>query len=62
MQKVLQPFFKFDESLSRQTNLLNQRIAEGLTQLDRGEAISGDEAHRLTKERIATRRNAKRAL
>ena len=59
MREALRLFFQFDESRSREIDLLNQRIAEGLTQLDRGEALSGDEARRLTKERIAARRNAK---
>jgi len=60
MREALRLFFQFDESRSREINLFNQRIAEGLTQLDHGEALSGDKARRLTKERIAARRNAKR--
>jgi antitoxin ParD1/3/4 len=62
MREALRLFFRFDESRSREIDLLNQRIAEGLSQLDRGEAIPGDEARRLTKERIAARRKAKDAL
>jgi antitoxin ParD1/3/4 len=60
MREALRLFFQFDESRSREIDLFNRRIAEGLSQLDRGEAISGDEARRLTKDRIAARRNAKR--
>ena len=60
MREALRLFFQFDESRSREIDLFNRRIAEGLAQLDRGEAISGDEARRLTKDRIAARRNAKR--
>jgi hypothetical protein len=48
------------EQQSRETSLINQRIAKGMAQLDCGEVISGDEARRLTKDRIAIRRNAKR--
>jgi antitoxin ParD1/3/4 len=60
MREALRLFFQFDESRSREIDLFNRQIAEGLAQLDRGEAISGDEARRLTKDRIAARRNAKR--
>jgi antitoxin ParD1/3/4 len=56
MREALRLFFKFDESRSREIDHMNQRIAEGLAQLDRGEAIPGDEARRLTKARIAARR------
>jgi antitoxin ParD1/3/4 len=61
MREALRLFFRFDESRSREIDLLNQRIAEGLAQLDRGEAIPGDEARRVTRERIAARRKAKGA-
>ena len=61
MREALRLFFRFDESRSREINLLNQRIAEGLSQLDQGEAIPSDEAHRLTRERIVARRKAKGA-
>ena len=60
MREALRLFFQFDESRSREIDLFNRQIAEGLVQLDRGEAISGDEARRLTKDRIAARRNSKR--
>jgi antitoxin ParD1/3/4 len=60
MREALRLFFQFDESRSREIDLFNRQIAEGLAQLDRGEAISGDEARRLTNDRIAARRNAKR--
>jgi antitoxin ParD1/3/4 len=60
MREALRLFFQFDESRSREIDLSNRKIADGLAQLDRGEAIPGDEARRLTKERGATRRNAKR--
>jgi antitoxin ParD1/3/4 len=61
MREALRLFFRFDESSSREIDLLNQRIAEGLAQLDRGEAIPGDEARRVTRERIAARRKARGA-
>lgn len=61
MREALRLFFKVDESRSREIDYMNRRIAEGLAQLDRGEAIPGDEARRLTKERIAARRKAKDA-
>ncbi|MBP2293120.1 type II toxin-antitoxin system ParD family antitoxin [Azospirillum rugosum] len=61
MREALRLFFRYDESRSREIDRLNQRIAEGLAQLDRGEAIPAEEARRRTKERIAARRKAKRA-
>jgi antitoxin ParD1/3/4 len=60
MREALRLFFQFDESRSREIDLFNRKIADGLAQLDRGEAIPGDEARRLTKDRIAARRNARR--
>ena len=60
MREALRLFFQFDESRSRELDLFNRKIADGLAQLDRGEAIPGDEARRLTKDRIAARHNAKR--
>lgn len=62
MREALRLFFQFDEARSLEIGRLNQRIADGLTQLERGEAIPGDEARRLTKERIAARRKAKRTV
>ena len=60
MREALRLFFQFDESRSREIDLFNRKIAEGLAQLDCGEAISGDEARRQTKDRIAARHNARR--
>jgi antitoxin ParD1/3/4 len=60
MREALRLFFQFDESRSREIDLFNRKIADGLAQLDRGEAIPGDEARRQTKDRIAARRNARR--
>lgn len=38
---------------------LNRSIEQAISQLDRGEGISADEARRLSKERIAARRHAR---
>ena len=60
MREALRLFFK-STSPAPARSTIYRRIAEGLAQLDRGEAIPGDEARRLTKERIAARRKAKDA-
>ncbi len=58
MREALHLLFRQDEERERGIALLNEHIDEGLTQLDRGEGVPGDEARRLVGERVAARRKA----
>lgn len=58
MREALHLLFRYDEERARGIELLNERIDEGLAQLDRGEGVPGDEARRLVAERLAARRKA----
>jgi antitoxin ParD1/3/4 len=55
IREALRLFFLFDETRKHEIQALNQRIAEGLAQLDRGEGIPSDVARRKTMERRAHR-------
>lgn len=59
MREALRLYFRFEDANPRDIAHVNQRIADGLAQLERGEAVPAAEARRLTKERIAARRRAK---
>jgi len=45
----------YDELNRRRIEDLNRKIDEGLSQLDRGEGIPGEEAHRRSKAELAAR-------
>jgi DNA helicase HerA-like ATPase len=60
IREALRLFIRFDEARSREIDLLNQRITDGLAQLDRSEGVPGDEARRITSKRIASRRESRR--
>jgi antitoxin ParD1/3/4 len=55
VREALRLFFQYEAERSRQIGLLDQRISEGLAQLDRGEGISGPEARRRSRARLAAR-------
>jgi antitoxin ParD1/3/4 len=55
VREALRLFFQYEAERSRQIGLLDQRIREGLEQLDRGEGIPGREARRRSRARLAAR-------
>jgi antitoxin ParD1/3/4 len=55
VREALRLFFQYEAERSRQIGLLDQRIREGLEQLDRGEGIPGSEARRRSRARLAAR-------
>jgi antitoxin ParD1/3/4 len=55
VREALRLFFLFDETRKQEIQALNQRIAEGLAQLDRGEGIPSAVARQRTMERRALR-------
>lgn len=59
MREALRLYFRIDDAQGRALERLNHDIGEAIGQLDRGEGIPADEARRLSKERIAARRQAK---
>ncbi len=52
VREALRLFFQFEEARKQEVVALNQRIVDGLAQLDRGEGIPGDVAR---KETLAKR-------
>lgn len=59
MREALRLYFRIDDANGRALERLNQDIGDAIGQLDRGEGIPADEGRRLSKERIAARRQAK---
>jgi antitoxin ParD1/3/4 len=55
VREALRLFFQYDAARSHQIGLLDQRIREGLAQLDRGEGIPGPAARRRSHARLAAR-------
>jgi antitoxin ParD1/3/4 len=55
VREALRLFFRFDAARSREIAILNERIAEGLAQLDRGEGIPGDQVRRQSHARLSAR-------
>jgi antitoxin ParD1/3/4 len=55
VREALRLFFQYDTARAHQIELLDQRIREGLAQLDRGEGIPGPEAQRRNRARLAAR-------
>lgn len=54
--EALRLFFSYDDVRQRELARLNDAIAEGLAQLNRGEGIPGDKARRRSHARLAARR------
>lgn len=50
MREALHLFFRFEEERARGMELLNERIDEGLAQLDRSEGCRGEEVWRRVAE------------
>ena len=55
VREALRLFFRYDAAQARQIAELNERIGEGLAQLDRGDGIPGDAARRRSRARLAER-------
>jgi antitoxin ParD1/3/4 len=55
VREALRLFFQYEAARSLQIEMLDQRIQEGLAQLDRGEGIPGPEAQRRSRARLAAR-------
>ena len=56
VREALRLFFDFDAARRHEIEAMNHRIAEGLTQLERGEGIEGEEARRRSLARLSQRR------
>lgn len=56
VREALRLFFRYDAAQANEIVRLNERIASGLAQLDRGEGIPGDDARRQSHDRLAARR------
>jgi antitoxin ParD1/3/4 len=61
VREALRLFFQYEAARSRQIEALDERIKEGLEQLDRGEGISGPEARSRSRARLAARASAAKA-
>lgn len=53
VREALRLFFQFEEARKQEVGALNQRIVDGLAQLDRDEGIPGDVARQETLARRA---------
>jgi antitoxin ParD1/3/4 len=60
VREALRLFFQVDESRRAEIAAMNRRIAQGLTQLDRGEGVEGEEARRRNRARLQTRKARRR--
>jgi antitoxin ParD1/3/4 len=55
VREALRLFFRYDAAQASEIAQLNERIAEGLAQLDRGEGIAGEKARRQSHARLTAR-------
>jgi antitoxin ParD1/3/4 len=55
VREALRLFFQYEAERSHQIGQLDQRIREGLEQLDRGEGVPAPEARRRSQARLAAR-------
>lgn len=56
VREALRLFFRYDAAQASEIVRLNERIASGLAELDRGDGIPGDDARRQSHARLAARR------
>jgi antitoxin ParD1/3/4 len=62
VREALRLFFQYEAARSRQIEMLDHGIRDGLAQLDRGEGIPGPEARRRSRARLAARVSSLKAV